>query len=327
MSGEASIVASLDRWLAGPDVVSRDGAIAGVVDRDGARYWYPEIAGYYLSYLADIGATDERAERIVAWLWSWWRDPEHGRRTRIPVPHRAAEPDWRNAWRFSFDLAMVVRGLSRQPALDTANRLRDDIVAEIGARFVRPDGGLATVVGPAVPLERRGWSTDDSPAQLKTLAALASSSATHFPQGWFEDRSHALLARFPMACWSELPLHPRCYAYEGLLWFDDSATTRAAVRTAIVAALDNERTTSDFQRFDARAQLLRLLLIVAPDASHVETTVRGLIDALRGRVAVPFAVEAPEGEYNIWATLFVRQALQMFLEAPAEPSRQRRDLV
>ena len=119
----------LDAWLAGTSVVTGAGAVAGVVDDDRPRYWYPEIAGYYLSYLATLDCADQRAARIVGWLRRWWSAPGSARETRIAAPGRTAGEDWRNRWLFSFDLAMIVRGLGCHPGLSEAVALREEIAA------------------------------------------------------------------------------------------------------------------------------------------------------------------------------------------------------
>lgn len=299
----------LDAWLAGTSVVTGAGAVAGVVDDDRPRYWYPEIAGYYLSYLATLDCADQRAARIVGWLRRWWSAPGSARETRIAAPGRTAGEDWRNRWLFSFDLAMIVRGLGCHPGLSEAVALREEIAAELRERFVRRDGALAAVDGPPVPPELARWSTVEGPAQLKTLAALAAAPTAAFPAAWCSARARELLERFPPVSWSVLPLHPRCYALEGLLQLDDSPAVRTLVRLMVSAAFDRERTHADYRRVDVRAQLLRLLWIVAPDDPRVGPLRAALLGALAQGAAAPFSTESRADEYNVWATLFARQAL------------------
>lgn len=309
------VVTWLDAWLARSGVVADDGAVAGIVDADSPRYWYPEIAGYYLCYLATLGHSHARAALIVAWLQRWWSDAEFGRETRVFASGRGEPEDWRNRWCFSFDLAMIVRGLGRHPALSGTSALREEIAGELKSRFVLPDGAIAAVVGPPVPPERRRWSTTEGPAQLKTLAALAQTPTSELPLAWCEARAKALLERFPISNWGKLPLHPRCYAMEGMLRLDDSAPVRERVRTLVVEALDHEWAGVDFRRIDVRAQLLRLLLVTAPEDPRVEPLALDLLAALDQREAAPFAINSPAGEYNVWATLFAREALHC-LSAP-----------
>lgn len=93
------------------------GAVAGWLDEHGqARFVYPEITGYYLTwlrFLADFGnaepAVATNASRAVEWLYAISRQGIP--LTRYFVGHSNVL-DWRNDAAFSFDIAMVLRGLA-----------------------------------------------------------------------------------------------------------------------------------------------------------------------------------------------------------------------
>src|SRR5512142_3046463 len=92
------------------------GAVAGCVSVSGTpSYVYPEIAGYYLTWLAwrasRFGHDSEDAERargVQRWLAKWLAMPNLP--TRVHFDGKSG--DWRNGAIFCVDLAMVLRGLA-----------------------------------------------------------------------------------------------------------------------------------------------------------------------------------------------------------------------
>src|SRR5438552_10126214 len=91
------------------------GAVAGWIGTDGrADYVYPEITGYYLQWLAWMTRRHgwqphyvARAEAALAWLTQWLANDRPPTRIYVERPRE----DWRNNALFTFDLAMVLRGI------------------------------------------------------------------------------------------------------------------------------------------------------------------------------------------------------------------------
>src|SRR5438093_555477 len=106
----------LDSCIQIPDGPQR-GGVAGWLDWLGKpAFVYPEITGYYLTWLAflKIASPDQldrirsRAGAALGWLASWLESD------RLPPTRIYLLPeteDWRNRVTFSFDLAMLWRGV------------------------------------------------------------------------------------------------------------------------------------------------------------------------------------------------------------------------
>ena len=177
------------RWLLRSAIVLRDGphrgAVAGWLDAHGApAFAYPEITGYYLSWLAslpdDTGTPGEvlSAGRAAA---GWALRLASG---AVPLQTRfhldATAADWRNDALFTFDLAMLARGLA------DFGRMSGETPASLPVLLER----LSTACAPGLPLpvcfDRRNalpsrWSTREGPFQLKTAAAILF-GVEHAPQ-------------------------------------------------------------------------------------------------------------------------------------------------
>jgi len=335
----SSEATALVRWLLAGPVQRADGGVAGWVDaRGGAAYVYPEIAGYYLQWLAwrategdGHGPLIRRAEATQRWLAQWASAPGP---PATRVHQVAGPPDWRNDAVFCFDLAMVLRGLAaatEQRLIGSDDALVDTVYCELD-RLIGADGDFdacrvhARTDGP-FPTR---WSTQRG-AFLAKAAAGVDFAALRLPsmparlrdaaRTTFDASLDALLAA-PHA-----ETHPLLYALEGYLnWpahpdFVRRLPDAIACFDALVARCDAlgrvPESTLDAgpARLDIVAQAMRVALLLD---HHGGTTrhracVQRLATTLRHAVtsegAVPFVHEAAPLQRNAWATMFASQAL------------------
>ncbi|MDQ2948700.1 MAG: hypothetical protein M3Y27_22635 [Acidobacteriota bacterium] len=175
---------SIGKWLfeglVQIPVGDHGGAITGWLDAVGnPSFLYGEITGYYLTCASFAGATESggvarertlngRVTSAEEWLHGIWSKPPPATRHYLG----ASSQDWRNDGVFTFDCAMMVRGLSaRETASNAATRRA--IMLQL-AEHIDPDGTLASHVprtsGAALFPER--WSTRTGPFLLKAAAAI-----------------------------------------------------------------------------------------------------------------------------------------------------------
>lgn len=160
------------------------GGIAGWLDdQNRMDFVYGEITGYYLTFLAWLSrstrsdlAIQKKMNAALHWFGNF-----NGNR-RAPLTRHYLKPgagDWRNRLCFSFDLAMMLRGVSMVPRegnQDRAAELRTAIIRKLEA-FVDENGRLL----PVLPVEGNSpdtperWSTMPGPWQVKAAAAILSS--------------------------------------------------------------------------------------------------------------------------------------------------------
>lgn len=127
---------------------------------------YGEITGYYLtcshfivSYSGINEAIEHRLELAENWLNSIWQ-------TSVPLTRyylTEKVDDWRNHVTFSFDLGMMLRGLSWENREENQST-RETIIEEL-SRFIEPDGTLSPYrqfAGDSLSLPVK-WSTQPHP--------------------------------------------------------------------------------------------------------------------------------------------------------------------
>lgn len=340
---------ALAAWLLGEAVVLRGGARDGLVVnwRDDGGEWnagYPEIAGYYLQFLCRLdapprrGAAAANAARVAGWLERIGRDgPPLTRYLRRP-----AADEWRNGALFSFDLAMIVRGLALAD-----ERFPGAVPAGLTARYA---GWLAAIENAGLLASHRllagaealpeKWSTTPGFHHVKAAACLAYrddpaartlalATAMHWA-GRFEAVGRALFG----------DLHPFLYFIEGLLvlWARDGTGVFLDVaEQAFDLVLDEvERcggTAPGHQggppasaRADVLAQVLRAGTVLqaagrlAP--ARWQPCRADLLAALADHVAPGGGVlfSAAGGHRNVWATIFAWQALALDARAATDPA-------
>ena len=216
-------------WLLSSGIRIQDGpeagAVAGWLNVEGEpTFAYTEITGYYLSCMAfmhEVGRSEPNvalnANRAVAWLHAKCANGD-APLTRYYL--QAGVADWRNQAVFSFDLAMVLRGLASVKGL-VAESMRQDTIDTLRryfCRFISPDRQLVPYIHRSDKLLSDRWSTRPGPYQLKTAAALLC-----FGDGQEEEMKQASLNmyerwRAPFFPLSD-ELHAALYAVEGLILF------------------------------------------------------------------------------------------------------------
>lgn len=307
----------IDGWLShGSVFCAESGAVAGVTDDEGVVYWYGEIAGYYLAYLASLTLESSKSQKFARhaasqvglWLQSQWAS--------VPGPTRLyknSNVDWRNDYVFAFDLAMILKGLTsiRQCGIDAWDG--QQIAEFIKVKLVDDQGSLCAVYTLQPGNQPNTWSTSIDGHQLKTAAGLF---------GWgarFND--HKLcklgngicksLTRGGTLDWPHLPLHPRLYALEGLLLCNlVKPRSIATLLQNILASIDIET-----ERTDVIAQLLRLALLAKIEANLTDRITSHLLDSIDVDGSVIFRMNQANKERNTWCAIFTRQALHFYSEA------------
>jgi len=353
MPGPRHAIAS---WLLDGPALVRDGphagAVAGVVGTSGTvAYVYPEIAGYYLQWLAwrareghERGRLSARAAAVQHWLRVWLEDATPPC-TRLHL-HAPVE-DWRNGAVFCFDIAMVLRGLasSAQAGLITVDEsVVAGVVREL-VRLIKADGTFEACVpgNQATALPDR-WSTRRGPFLAKAAAGIVTAAQAlpmvpgpvlRAAEATF-DASVAALMHAPHS-----ELHPLFYAFEGVMAlpghrdFVRTLATVAAQFDELLVVASRHGTLPEScgmhgedacgpSRVDVVAQALRigsLLDAHLPFRNADHTTLghlRGLLEAeVRPSGALPFAMHPAPLQWNTWAAMFADQALAFVAEPDA----------
>jgi hypothetical protein len=313
-----------------------------------AAYVYPEIAGYYLQWLAwrstQFGASTDltaRAGSVQRWLARWLA--MDGPPTRVHVDE--AKDDWRNRGVFCFDVAMVLRGLG---AAAHAQLLAPDArvvdgVTRLLESMIAADGQFVACVphANAEALPDR-WSTRRGPFLLKAAAGVIRACAvlsnvpatvTRAAERTFS-ASLGLLAREP-----HRETHPLLYAFEGVLnlprhpRFHDTLPGLSVQFDILLAQAASDghlpetlgmAAAKSTARIDVMAQALRIGYLLAahrpqqpPDRVALARMRQALARQVRPAGSVAFARGADASQSNVWATMFADQAL-----AFATPARE-----
>ena len=252
----ADLQVAIADWLLNSNVRIRSGrhagAIAGWLNKDGEpEFAYPEITGYYLSWLAFVTSLRQEldvrpaATAAVDWL-STITSADRPPVTRYYFDDR---DDWRNGATFTFDLAMLCRGLHAVRRLVPEQPRR--AVLQRLLRHVLPAGEVLPVfINMRCDLPDC-WSTKPGPFQLKTAAALL--SFEDHPAVWkmFYRWSGRVLEGVDAG-----ELHAAFYALEGLVQFGVSGRAEALHEAA--NCFEVLFTCIDDLRSDVIAQALRL---------------------------------------------------------------------
>src|SRR5438067_925315 len=158
------------------------GGVAGTLDQHlRPRYVYAEATGYYLQWLAwqaslhgENDGLSRRAQAAQRWLHAWL-DLEHPL-TRIYLD--APADDWRNRTRFTFDIAMALRGLGTATAYGLVRadaRVVAGLCREL-SKTLNTDGMFdACVTGPGDEIPVR-WSTQNGGFLAKAAAGILRAS-------------------------------------------------------------------------------------------------------------------------------------------------------
>ena len=295
-------------WLTSANIQQTCGAgrggIAGKFDANGKPlFLYGEITGYWLRWASLYAPDPQRMGAAVQFLHDQWSGPD-------PAPTRfGAVADWRNSALFSFDLAMMLRGLADATPVaghDRCARTAARIVPWLD-RMIDAQGLLQshrTLNTAELPSR---WSTLSGPSQAKTAAAILQADEWLTPQ--LRSAARQTLAHWCNRATEHRDLHPRFYAWEG------QACAGAAIDIASVLADCDDAGMFPEQagipgspsRGDIQAQGLRLLCLgAAPDQTR-EAVAAGLIQHVQADGSVCCHLDEPGA--NVWCALFAHQAL------------------
>lgn len=313
----------LDYWLERPPVIQSGarfpveacGAVAGVVDGDKARYWYGEIAGYYLRYAASrlVETPTRRLKKlvhsVVSGLAADWNE-------QVPLTRRYRRPtsDWRNDLVFSFDLSMMLHGLAAvgrlgidpSPGVKIALFIKRSLVDQFG-RLRATAFRKSHCPGASDRESPAQWSVKYDGHLLKAAAAIMDFGLLVGDQdliGIAKATIDDLTASNDQE-WSHLPVHPRCYAQEGLLLCGVASPTQ--LRS--VHWQQQRVFVPESARTDEIAQMLRLALIVGSREQNAQFFIQELLGRIQSNGAVVFSRKTPATEGNVWSAIFARQAL------------------
>ena len=335
------------QWLLEGPAQLRDGphagAVVGAVDAgELATYAYPEITGYFLQWLGwrsrsygSSPALMRRAAAAQAWLRTWLAEAPV--RTRIHLHANVA--DWRNDAVFCFDVAMVARGLGTavQQGLLEPDPV---VVAGLGRELARliGDDGLFVACrthakqGAAMPARwstRRGGFLAKAAAGVITMARVLGDVPALVTRA--AQDTYAASLRWNADAPHE-DAHPLLYTFEGIMSlpghpsFQGVLPVIAARFDALLACVGHNGqfpetigtgvTACTPNRVDIMAQVLRIGALLAmhrpqnpPDGKALAKLKRALEREIAPSGAVPFALAQPTPVCNVWAAMFVDQAL------------------
>ena len=320
----------LENWLLSAVQFERGrdcGAVIGSIsNNDGPEYLYPEAAGYFLTWLAFIGLSRPdasiRAFRAVSWL-SQQAGSTDALLTRFPLNGRA--PDWRNRGFFSFDLAMMCRGVAAVRDCvprDLAQECLDRLL-RLYARFCPGDGTLTAVLprdSTALGGLPSRWSTRPGPYQLKPAAAILA-IPRDIAGAPLHDEMKTVYFSWRNHCQEEprrVALHPLLYHVEGLLLGFDCGIDPgglAVARSLYPSIL--RRVERHCPRSDVLAQALRAGCLLLGETGDIGAMARlcgklsSFLDA-NGALLFRRALDGGVRHWNTWSAIFGHQGLTFF---------------
>ena len=339
--------ARVARWLlTGPaqkTIGPHAGAVAGWVSADAegrADYIYPEITGYFLQWLAWMARCHgrepvfvQRAADAIGWLTRLF---SHASLPPTRIYLDAAQQDWRNDALFTFDLAMVLRGIgaATKTGLAIPPTKLIDRVCDLLSMLVGVDGQFDACrrheAGARFP-DR--WSTRRGPFLAKAASGIieASEALPNVPAALVDaakrsfDASIDALVRAPHG-----ETHPFLYAVEGFLARPNHPAFAARLPTIaghFDTLLDRSRelgrvpealTHPGTLRLDIVAQTVRAgLLLEAHFGERIsrrrelDSLADTLAQYVRSDGALPFSPDAHVVQLNIWTAMFAEQALAL----------------
>jgi hypothetical protein len=300
---------AIARWLRRSGIQQVDGpdrgGIAGKLDAQGRRsFLYGEITGYWLRWASIYAPEHQPMAAAVDFLHRQWSSDEPAA-TRV-----GAADDWRNGAVFSFDLAMMLRGLADAVAVvgeSSCARASAGIVAWLD-RMIDGHGMLLSHVAlGAAPLPTR-WSTLPGPFQAKTAAAILA-ARRHWLSPALERAAQTTLARWRDRPLEQMDLHPRFYAIEGhaLAGGQIDPVSVLADRTAAGWFPERAATHGSRPRGDIQAQALRLLCLAGAPQAIREDVATSLLRHMQADGSVRCHLDEAMG--NVWCAMFAHQAL------------------
>jgi hypothetical protein len=313
---DADLQVAIADWLFHSNVRIRTGThaggIAGWLKENGEpEFAYPEITGYYLNWLALVAdlspglEADAREAAVAALNWicriTARSEPPA---TRYYFDDRE---DWRNNGTFTFDLAMLCRGLHAVRRLVPEQR-RNSVIRKL-LRHLVPEGDVLPAVINIRGMLPERWSTKPGAYQLKTAAALLPILDHAVVWGTFYRWNGRVLDALDAG-----ELHPAFYALEGLMQFG-MAGKPAALREAagcfevLFQCIDDSRSDVVCQglRLGTTLQSLGFLQSAAWQERLAELQFRFENFVLEsGAISFRSPVSAPV-HFNTWAAIFAHQ--------------------
>ncbi len=331
-------IEAIQSWLLGPEVQLAEGphrgGIVGWVGEDGSPvFLYPEIAGYYLSWLGffafysnQIDEAARRANLVLSWIDNLFSNGT-GLQTRIYLGNRHPD-DWRNRGFFLFDLAMLARGLALVwNFADAGNKwkIRDHLIQQL-LLFCRDSGSLQAFRPHAAafsPLPH--WSCVEGPYQTKAAAAILSANEVEPVPSWLCEAARSVYGRWRTCSQSPSSgdLHAVYYHLEGLVIAAANGWDPQALSSVENATMKNRLLCAPgivaSMRSDVIAQALRIGSILWDRCNQrhaASNPVQHLADLLQQFLttggAVLFCQEATLRHRNVWSSMFAHQALCYF---------------
>jgi hypothetical protein len=293
--------------------------VAGLLEAGGRiAFLYGEITGYWLSWASapGSGVPAERVKLGVQFLTRSWSHPTP------PSTRQGRDGDWRNRALFSFDLAVMLRGLA--DVIPVAGRAACQEAAVLLSpwleRLVTAEGLLAACLNVVPgPLPAR-WSTKPGPFQSKTAACLL-----RVPRCWLPPAVTAAAAA-TLSYWAgraveHSELHALLYALEGSLiaGLPVEATSLTDVVCSAGRLPEDLRDPTVPPRADVLAQAIRILVLTDPKHPALPVLVRALLRCVVADGSVRF--RAGESAANTWCALFAHQALSWLAHGGAHAAR------
>jgi hypothetical protein len=333
----------LTQWLLSDDVQMRTGPETGGVlgwfeEPSPKRFLYPEVTGYYLTFLAFLSQQGRRRDAFqqYAQLAADWLD----RRCAGEMPeaarvymHGDESSDWRRGFCFSFDLAMIWRGitLSRELLASSSSHRVLAAVERHLSRFASPGDGLRASI-PLVACPSGGsWASRSGAFQTKCAAALLY-SGTEAPE---TVRTNAETTMAEFCNWSpdefqpEL-LHHDLYFVEGLLMAGVAAQNETYLKhtASVLHSLADAHQpwlwdeSSSLVRSDVLAQILRTGCLLRATGylprepwNELLPRLAGTLSGYCGTGGVMYFRRGSAGQLehiNVWSGLFAAQALMWY---------------
>jgi hypothetical protein len=295
-------------WLKTAQIQQVDGpgrgGIAGTLDASGrAAFLYGEITGYWLRWASIYAPDPQSMSSAVEFLQVQWSGPDPAL-TRL-----GAGADWRNSAVFSFDLAMILRGLADAAPIAGHDRCAQTATRIVPwlARMIDAQGILQSHLalnGAELPAR---WSTRPGPFLAKTSAAIL--RAGDWLEPALERAARKTLARWRDRAMEHEDLHPRFYAMEGRAANGDAidaalvlATRHAEGWFPECAGIPGGRARGDIQ-----AQALRLLCLTDATDTMRDAVAGALLRHVQADGSVRCYLDEPDA--NVWCALFAHQAL------------------
>lgn len=336
---------AIQSWLLSPEVQLADGphrgGVVGWFDENGsAVFVYPEITGYYLTWLAFLarafGRTDEitrHANEALSWIAGQFTGG------KVPLTRTyltcSEADDWRNSGCFAFDLAMLARGVAAvRNLVDEDARIR--LLARLHDRLL-PFCTERDSMQPFQPHRSLDsdaaarWSCNPGPYQAKVATAILSTNTVSPIPDRLRFTAAAVYAR-----WREYSRlqsldgdHPAFYHLEGLALagandLDAGAWSLArqaylriiGMRTPAATLTPFFNGSASENRSDVLAQALRIGCILRSrgdlKSATLERKLQHMADVLGQFVAdngaVLFSNKDPYRHRNVWSTMFAHQA-------------------